>query len=317
MHEIKTPEEKVGLARAVIDYRTRKGNQAARRFAEIDIFKLDGRLAPFVAFAKGNLLSRRSPQNAIVQYDLVRLIAPGTLLEEVTLRRLMALYASQNNGAKFVAISKQYARRFISSPYRQQYISMLRSGIVSMRRSISLKRVEELSDLMPPAFATAFHMHLVRSALQKGYFKLARFSLEEFLKIPKTRNNKNLNKTQIQLLKLLSGMNVVEPQDIAKKLADLDTTKLNDRDLEMYQTARNVLASVLSPIDEIKTNTVKRDVENKLQNEIPMEQTVSTEVSSTQRQLDNTKVSNELDDVELLISKTEMRLKAIDDILDE
>ena len=147
LREVDKPKSKQRLARAVIDYRERKRNQATKRFAKIDSKKLDSRLIPFVAFAKGNLYSRAAPRQAIKQYNLVRLEAPGTLLEEASLRRLMALHASFGQGGQFSSMAKQYARRFINSPYRKQYLTMLRGGVLSMRRTIPLEEVGELGEL--------------------------------------------------------------------------------------------------------------------------------------------------------------------------
>ncbi len=255
LREVKSPRLHRKLARAVIDYRERKRNQATKRFADIDHSDLDGRLVPFVAFAKGNLYSRKVPKRAISQYNLVRLSAPGTLLEEASLRRLMSLHAAFGEGRSFVKMAKQYARRFIGSPYRKQYLVMLRKGIFSMRRTISLDDVGELGDLMPPAFAAAFHMHLVRGALESGHMKLAEFSIAKIEDLSGAKNTFSINPVQLLLFQLLSAMTTQEPNALLADLDALDQNRLAAADLRLLQRARGILGYIVAPIDNVQTNS--------------------------------------------------------------
>ena len=63
LREVKAPKTSKKLALAVVDYRLRRRHQATKRFAEIRASQLDARLVPFVAFAKGNLYSRKAPKD--------------------------------------------------------------------------------------------------------------------------------------------------------------------------------------------------------------------------------------------------------------
>ena len=255
LSEVEEPKEKLQLARAVIDYRARKRNQASKRFAKIKTNELDQRLVPYVAFAKGNLYSRVSPRRAIRQYDLVRLEAPGTLLEEASLRRLMALHASYGQGKEFSALAKQYARRFINSPYRKQFLSMLRGGVLKMRRTIPLEEVRELGELMPPAYAIALHMHLVRAALQSGHMKLAQFSITQIGMLSVQKNDSPVNQEQLRLFNLLTKMTAQDPHTLLKQLDSLDETRLAAVDIKLLERARGILGYIVAPIDEMKTNS--------------------------------------------------------------
>ena len=131
------PQDFADLAQAIGTYRQRKRAQALKRFSKVDQDNVQERVRPFVAFALGNLLSRRWPKAAVRHYNLVRLDAPGTLLEEATIRRLMALYGSNNQPQPFLRLAMDYAQRFIESPYRKQYLKSLRKGIVAMRRGLT------------------------------------------------------------------------------------------------------------------------------------------------------------------------------------
>ena len=255
LREVEEPKDKLRLSRAVIDYRERKRNQATKRFARIKTSSLDRRLVPFVAFAKGNLFSRTAPRRAIQQYDLVRLEAPGTLLEEASLRRLMALHASYGNGEACTRMAKQYARRFINSPYRKQYLTMLRGGVVSMRRTIPLEDVGELAQLMPPAYGISLHMHLVRGSLESGHMKLAQYSLAQIGALSAKKKDAPINQTQLKLFGLLANMTSADPNEMLKELDAIDRSRLAAVDIKLLERAQGILGYIVAPIDEMKTNS--------------------------------------------------------------
>ncbi len=56
---LKGDGESQKLYAAIIDYRQRRRKQAISRFKSIELDKIDSRVAPFVAFALGNLLARQ------------------------------------------------------------------------------------------------------------------------------------------------------------------------------------------------------------------------------------------------------------------
>ncbi|MEP1206286.1 MAG: hypothetical protein ABJM29_17025 [Rhizobiaceae bacterium] len=319
LQEVKSPSLNRKLALAVIDYRMRRRNQATKRFAEIDSNKLDLRLIPFVAFAKGNLYSRKAPKAAVKQYNLVRLSAPGTLLEEASLRRLMSLHAAHGQGVPFARMAKQYARRFINSPYRQQYLKMLRSGIFAMRRSIKLDDVGELGRLMPPDFAVAFHMHLVRGALESGHIKLAKFSIDSIEELTAEENTVPVNQDQLQLFRLLSAMTTEDPASVMKSLDELDVSRLAPPDVKLLQRARGILGYIVAPIDDLQTHSTNSkasgsmDPQTMMQNSDGLEGDASSSPTSSAR-MELEKNQSEIDQ---FIGATQKRLSDIDSLLSQ
>lgn len=317
LREVQEPKPKLRLARAVIDYRERKRNQATKRFSRIDTSKLDRRLVPFVAFAKGNLYSRTAPRRAIKQYNLVRLEAPGTLLEEASLRRLMALHASFGNGKAFTRMAKQYARRFINSPYRKQYLTMLRGGVVSMRRTIPLEDVGELAQLMPPAYGISLHMHLVRGSLESGHMKLAQYSLAQIGALSAKKKDVPINQVQLRLFDLLANMTAIDPNTMLKELAAIDQSRLAAVDIKLLERAQGILGYIVAPIDEMKTNSTgaKAPAGPKMQPVLEKKNDLDGEVSPGPTSSVKDEVEKNQKEIDQFIGSIQKRLSDIDSML--
>ena len=250
------------------------------------------------------------------------LLASGTLLEEASLRRLMSLHAAMGNGKEFGQMAKQYARRFLKSPYRKQYLKMLRKGVFAMRRSMSLEDVGELAGLMPPEFAASLHMHLVRGALESGHLKLANFSIDKIEELTKANEKLQVNDTQLSLFKLLASMTSSEPHDLLEQLAALDETKLAAADKKLLNRARGILGYIVAPIDEVSskaTHSVKPRENSDPSSPSPLEQQkvqqIRPDVSPSPSSSGTVQQELDQSDIDQFIGDMQSRLSEIDNLL--
>jgi len=318
LSEMKKPRQRADLAEAVIAYRNRKHKQAIRRFAEIDTARLDGRLVPYVAFANGNLLARSNPEHAVKQFNLTRLAAPGTLLEEASLRRLLSLHMTRANGADFIGIAKQYARRFLKSPYRKQYVEMLQSGIFSMRRKIDLQDIVELGRLMPPKFAAAFHLRLIRRGLVSGHIKMVECSIVELMQLIKKNEVARLEEEQLSLFKILARVTKGDPHKLLKELDALDESRFSLEDKRLLNGAKRILTSILEPIDQSSPPgpaVLEASSQQKIRSETKAGE--PSRASSSQSPSEIVAEDKSADEIDDYIDRTRAQLKQVDKILDD
>ena len=269
-------------------------------------------------YALGNLLARSAPAKAIQYYNLVRLNAPGTLLEEASLRRLMVLHTLQGNGKSFTVVARQYARRFIKSPYRQHFISTLQKGIVKLRRSISLEEIALIGSAMPVSFAASYYMKIIRTSLTTGHLKTASFSINKLLELDKKHSGVKVNKHKLELLRLLSLITTEDPVLLYKKLSSVETAKLSNDDKNLLFIARGLLATILSPVDQLMiSSTLKGEVlgaKATIKRPIPSDE--SKEVSSGTKKDGNQKEEPEKqDEFDAFIHGVKGQLKAADEVL--
>ena len=246
---------------AVLQYRKGRRKAAIEAFSKIRMRRIDPALQPYLAFAQANLRARGSPRAAIDYYNLVRLSAPGTLLEEASLRRLMALHIREADGGSFVAASKQYVRRFLKSPYRTQFLRTLQKGVIQLRDSIPAEEVRAIGVLMPDQFAASFYMHTVRSALQAGHLKLADYVTELLIALSEENRDVQINASLLQLLKYLSMIADEDPATLQARLSGIDESQLEKDDQALLRDAKSIMNTVLAPTDEIVTNSTQKTPE--------------------------------------------------------
>ena len=298
------------IALAIGTYRKRKRQQALKRFARIPMEEIDLRLRPYVAFAKGNLLAKRFPKKAVVEYNLVRLEAPGTLLEEATLRRLLSLYLSNEKGAEFGTIAREYGQRFIHSPYREQYLKIVKKGVMKLRRHMSLEDIKAITGSMPPTFQASMYLHIVRTAIGSGHMKLATLAVEEIIALAEKNEDVAIDDNQLKVLDILMRLKTDDPLTLYSEVQRVDRSSLHIDDEKLLQAADNILQSILGPIDPLATNSVPKNEENKGKEPKPKDEVSLTQTGSASMEADK-----KFDSIERFISDTEGRLENIDNML--
>jgi len=311
------PEKYSKLAMAIGTYRKRQRQQALKRFAEIPTSEIDIRLRPYVAFAKGNLMAKRRPVKAEFEYNIIRLEAPGTLLEEATLRRLLSLYLEHDQGQKFTRIAKEYGQRFINSPYREQYLKIIRRGVVKLRRTMTLDDIKSITKSMPPVFQASMYMHLVRSSLTSGHMKLAALAIEEIIALAKKSEDVRIEENQLKVLKLLSKMNSGEPLQLYAEMRQIDRRSLHVDDEKLLRTAEAILESIVGPIDSMGTNSVTRSNAGEEQTPKEMPEPEAQQVSPAQTESAIVEADKKFNAIERFIEDAEGRLANIDDLLSD
>lgn len=160
----------VELARAVVSYLRRDMPAALPRFEAIDPLALPMPLGAYVAMAKGNVSISEKRDVAERSFNLVRLLAPGTLLEEVALRRLVWLTAGNGDAPAFHRVAASYANRFSASPYFGQFLKFFMEGAVRLPTDDGIRAV---LDLLPEDARVPLKMRLSREALIAGNNELA------------------------------------------------------------------------------------------------------------------------------------------------
>ena len=229
----------------------------------------------------------------------------------------MALHASYGNGEAFTRMAKQYARRFINSPYRKQYLTMLRGGVVSMRRTIPLEDVGELAQLMPPAYGISLHMHLVRGSLESGHMKLAQYSLAQVGALSAKKTDAPINQVQLRLFELLANMTAQDPNTMLQELDAIDQSRLAAVDIKLLERAQGILGYIVAPIDEMKTNSTgaTRPAGPKMQPVMEKNGDLSGEVSPGPTSSVKDEVEKNQKEIDQFIGSIQKRLSDIDSML--
>lgn len=105
---------------------------AADLFGSIDVGSLPANLAPFAALAKATSLFEVEPYGSKAAFELALNLAPGTLVEEVSARRLSEIAITLNDPELFIRTSFIYWRRHALSPFSHEYIKIFSIGYITL-----------------------------------------------------------------------------------------------------------------------------------------------------------------------------------------
>jgi chemotaxis protein MotC len=246
------PEDSPKHALAVAVSAYVNGDAAAARtgFEPIDPLSLDARLAPFVALAKGTSSLGENDGVARRQFDIARLLSPGTLVEEVALRRLMALHVKAADAASFGTASRQYARRYIGSPYGRQFAEVFVDGCIGLNLHLAAGGTPAILEGVPNDYRTSLYLRLARQAAIAGRFELSVSASNEVMKEKEFLKGGRLN-AQVRLYAAIAALSTGSAEDARVRLEGINEGALPNEDAALLGTAKLLAEAILKPLDRM------------------------------------------------------------------
>jgi chemotaxis protein MotC len=244
--EADSPEHQ--LAAAVDAYVNGDAAKARTGFELIDPLKLDIRLAPYVALAKGTSSLGENDGAARRQFDIARLLSPGTLVEEVALRRLMTLHVKAGDAVSFANISQQYARRYIGSPYGQQFAEIFVNGCIALDPKLTAADIPGMLEGVPQDYRTALYLRLAKQAVISGRFKLSAFAANEIMKEKESMKGGRLT-AQVRLYASIALLTADSGGEALDRLGGIDAGALPREDADLLRAAKSLAGAIMKPLD--------------------------------------------------------------------
>jgi chemotaxis protein MotC len=162
------------LYNAVAAYSSSKLDVAAREFATVDYEAIDSRLAPFVALAHGTADLEIDAPRAARSFERAILLAPGTLIEEVALRRLAVLGIQLGDASILKRVTNLYLRRYSSSPFSGQFFGILAEGAPFLLDEQEAGRLIDLSANLPHRKSIPLLLSLAESHAAAGKVEIVK-----------------------------------------------------------------------------------------------------------------------------------------------
>ena len=163
------------LARAVLSWREGTAKSIDSSLWPRDGLDSDPMFSAALSNATSAKLSDTETKLALGNLKSVRLLAPGTLMEENALRRQILLNFGQNNN-EAVRLLKVYARRFGSSPYNSSLAEKISIHILTNLTKDSLPELLSLFESTEPVEMRVLVnvlLQTARDALRRGQLGLA------------------------------------------------------------------------------------------------------------------------------------------------
>lgn len=164
------------LLAGVVAFADGRQKQATETMADYDIRGLDATLGATISLAQANLLARQNRKKAMEHLDRVRLLVPGTFMEETALRQLSLLNLEEGDLQRAAWLAAQHARRFPKSLFADVFrsrfaMSMIERNSKDMDADIlvlksGLARIDQMS-------ASRFFIGIARAGLHQGRVEFA------------------------------------------------------------------------------------------------------------------------------------------------
>lgn len=184
----------------------------------------------------------------------VTLLAPGTLIEESALRRLMPILAQNHDHKEFLTVASRYARTFVNSPYASDFAVSLVNGGIALTKPSDQRRLAEIIRFMPPAHRRSIVARQMRAATIDGNFALVRFLEAEFAneieageagKAAAARRQAPtadpVDAMRQRLYVLMANIASADHESVATELDAIDAEQLSPADRQLLGVARNVI----------------------------------------------------------------------------
>ena len=153
-------------------------DQIALKFLEtVNHRNLSPTIAAHIALLKAALMSKSNPYNAISHYDDVRLLAPGTLLEEAALRREAFVAVNAKNRKLFYTTSAKYFRTYNNSNFIKNFQEQFAAYVANFKnkeREKEFDKISEAIDILPDERREVIYASIAKRSIAKGNLKYAR-----------------------------------------------------------------------------------------------------------------------------------------------
>ncbi|PZP49766.1 MAG: chemotaxis protein [Agrobacterium fabrum] len=292
-------------------YLSGKGTLVAQSIAAMVPEYRGKRIGAYLALIGGNVTIPRDPVAALGFYDIARLEAPGTIVEEAALRRSLAIAVEDGDAARGVDYAQRYARRFLHSPYASQFADLLVSLVVKRADSISEEAIQETFAMMDMERQKEAYLRLSRLAAISGRDSLARMAALKAKALSPALPGEP--EVQANLYESLSNIGTPDVVSAIETIGQIPEAQLSDRDRALREAARAIAEQVVrppSPQPGAEAETATKDTGRNA----PENETTAADAKSIWR-VETQKVDDEGENVRQLVTSGRSKLDEIDSLL--
>ncbi|MES2029337.1 MAG: chemotaxis protein [Pseudomonadota bacterium] len=245
-------ESIVDGAIAYVEGRT---DEAKSKLASIKPRSLPAALGAEIALVQSALVAQDDLKVAIALLDEVRLMMPGTLVEEAALRREIFIVGQDDDFDKFEALAIRYFRRYRHSIYagnfRQRFaLSVARFSFV--QRPDRFPRLVAVLDHLDRASQRALYLLIARTALVRGKTKMTVLAADRVFALS---DDDSAERARARLYRAAARVATSAHSTAIAELEQIDKTKLSERDVELQTAALAIGLNVRKALPEAKAKS--------------------------------------------------------------
>lgn len=236
-------------------YATGNQREAVKALGASDPRTLDPRLGALGAYALSVLKTEDDRNAAIGLLDQARLLAPGTLVEEVALRRELLMLAQSGDPERIPMLMRQYYRRFPRSPYEPEFANALAATVVQRAESKDeaiVGQVLEGAGQMPLEKRISFLLGLARELLVFGAYRPCRSAADLALSLAQSQTESG---ARARFYYLAAGL-LLGVENAGQALDAFDASLLPGADRKLLAASFQMLERIRSPATKAETGKV-------------------------------------------------------------
>jgi chemotaxis protein MotC len=238
-----------------IAYVEGRTDEAKSKLANIKPRSLPAALGAEIALVQSALVAQDDLKVAIALLDEVRLMMPGTLVEEAALRREIFIVGQDDDFDKFEALAVRYFRRYRHSIYagnfRQRFaLSVARFSFV--QRPDRFPRLVAVLDHLDRASQRALYLLIARTALVRGKTEMTVLAADRVFALS---DDDSAERVRARLYRAAARVATSAHSTAIAELEQIDKAKLSERDVELQTAALAIGLNVRKALPEAKAKS--------------------------------------------------------------
>jgi chemotaxis protein MotC len=238
-----------------IAYVEGRTDEAKSKLANIKPRSLPAALGAEIALVQSALVAQDDLKVAIALLDEVRLMMPGTLVEEAALRREIFIVGQDDDFDKFEALAVRYFRRYRHSIYagnfRQRFaLSVARFSFV--QRPDRFPRLVAVLDHLDRASQRALYLLIARTALVRGKTEMTVLAADRVFALS---DDDSAERVRARLYRAAARVATSAHSTAIAELEQIDKAKLSERDVELQTAALAIGLNVRKALPEAKARS--------------------------------------------------------------
>jgi chemotaxis protein MotC len=230
-----------------IAYVEGRTDEAKAKLGGVKARTLPATLGAEITLAQSALLAQSDLKATIERLDEVRLLMPGTLIEEAALRREIFLVGQVDDFDKFEALATQYFRRYRHSIYagnfRQRFaLSVARFSFA--QQADRFPRLVAVLNHLDRASQRALYLLITRTALVRGKTDMANLAAERVIALTEEGSP---DRARAHFYGAAARLVTPSHEQALRDLQQIDTGRLSEQDAELLSAALALGRNVRKP----------------------------------------------------------------------
>lgn len=241
------PADTGTLMRGALAYAEGRNDEAAQHLSDMEARALDPGIAGTIALVQAALAAKSKPNKAMTLLDEARLLSPGTLVEEVALRRQILLLPATGQLDRLEPLLARYIRRFGKSFYASAFWRQLAAEIAGLELADGHEwqaRLAATFDDLDTESRQHIYLSIAQEGIARGKINLTRFATGHAMKLSSPGSPEDLRARVYQAAALIV---TAEYERALSSLTGIEREKLSAPDTDFFNAALELAHKIRRP----------------------------------------------------------------------